>query len=484
MKSRDIHLKVPEVYVPLFDDSEQVENILLWGGRGAGRSYTAAYYVLLYCMTCKPDETFFVGRLYADDIEKTVFRQIRICAQDLGIKFLEESKERVLLDGGCEIRFDSFKDELNLRSSPKTVGLWYEEAQQADNLITLMNLRATARRVKGKFRFIATMNRTKPNDAMWTLFARLGADKKKVFYACVWDNPFADGNVLTEWEEAKAQLARGDMTEDEYNLVWRGLPAMDGENTFYKWRFLERALGLGEAEINEELLVGRVAGVDLAYGGADFCVYTELEVFNDGKRRIVRTETWKPISNADTAGRITQFCREGHVLRVGIDAGDGGGKGIWQDVSNNFPASEGDFFTEQTKVIRYVPGIALKNAVVGGYMAANKRAFDHLTLRNDLELGRVYALPIRYVDVMANIWRTSTRDGKFYIESKAENKKHTGKSPDENDSMVIANTMANELLGEYEKSGVNPFLAKNVLKKSLGFGRILTKGRKGLPKWL
>lgn len=483
MKNRDINLSVPAVYLPLFEQ-DTPENILLWGGRGAGRSYTAAYYVLLYCMTCQPDETFFVGRLYADDIPSTVARQIRICAQDLGIRFLEESKDRFALDGGCEIRFTSFKDELNLRSSPKTVGMWYEEAQQADNLITLMNLRATARRVKGKFKFIASMNRTKPNDAMWTLFARIPESKKKVFYACVWDNPFADGNVMTEWNEAKEQLKNGDMTEDEYNLVWRGLPAMDGENTFYKWRFLERALNSGADEINPELLVGRVAGVDLAYGGADFCVYTELEVFSDNKRRIVRTETWKPISNADTAGRITQFCREGNVLRVGIDAGDGGGKGIWQDVSANFPETNDEIFSKKCSVIRYVPGVALKNAVISGFMAANKRAYDHLALRNDLELNRVFALPVRYVDVMANIWKTATRDGKFYIESKAENKKHTGKSPDENDSMVIANTMANELLKEYEKSGMNVFLEKNGLKNNSGFGRMLSKGKKGLPKWL
>jgi hypothetical protein len=213
-------------------------------------------------------------------------------------------------------------------------------------------------------------------------------------------------------------------------------------------------------------------------------VYTELEVFSDLKRRVVRTETWKPISNADTAGRITQFCREGQVLRVGIDAGDGGGKGIWQDVSANFPFNEQNFFENQCKVIRYVPGVPLKNAVIGGFMAANKRAYDHLALRNDLELNRVFALPVRYVDVMANIWKTSTRDGKFYIESKAENKKHTGKSPDENDSMVIANTMANELLQEYEKTGANPFLVKNVLKNAFGSGKIMTKGKKGLPKWL
>lgn len=483
MKSRSVHLQVPEVYLPIFG-SDCKENILLWGGRGAGRSYTAAYKVLLYCMTCRPEETFFVGRLYADDIAASVARQIRICAQDMGIKFLEESKERILLDGGCEIRFASFKDELNLRSSPKTVGLWFEEGQQSDNLITLMNLRATARRVKDKFMFIVSMNRTKPNDAVWTLFSRMPEKDKTVVYACVWDNPFASGSVRTEWEQAKTQLARGDMTEDEYNLVWRGLPAMDGENTFYKWRFLDAAQSTGDDEINPELLIGHVAGVDLAYGGADFCVYTELEVYSDKKRRIVRIETWKPISNADTAGRITQFCREGGVVRVGIDAGDGGGKGIWQDVSANFPQTDFGFGGRGCKVVRYVPGVALKNVVVAGIMAANKRAYDHLDLRNDLELGRVFCLPVRYVEVMANIWKTATRDGKFYIESKADNKKHTGKSPDENDSMVIANTMANELLKEYENSAAAPFSATKGLKKNFGFGIIRSKGKKGLPKWL
>lgn len=483
MKTRNIDLSVPEIYLPLFAP-DCPENVLLWGGRGGGRSYTAAYKILLYCMTCEPDQTFFVGRQFFDDIEKSVARQIRICAQDLGLKFLEDSKERVLLDGGCEIRFESFKDELNLRSSPKTVGLFFEEAQQCQSTVTISNLRATARRVKDKFLFMAAMNRITPADAMWSFFNRIAKKDKLVIYATVEDNPFASGSVLKEYEQAKEQLRNGDITETEFNLVWLGMPDFDGENTFYKWRFLDAAQSPGAEEVNPELYVGTVAGVDLAYGGADFCVYTELEVYSDGKRRVCRSEKWKPISNADTAGRITQFCREGHVLRVGIDAGDGGGKGIWQDVSANFPNTDGDMLANKCSVIRYVPGVALKNAVIGGIMAANKRAYDHLALRNDMELGKVFNLPVRYVDVMANIWKTASRDGKFYIESKAENKKHTGKSPDENDSMVIANTMANELLKEYEQSGSAPLYGKNILKKSFGFGRMLTKGKKGLPKWL
>lgn len=479
---KTIHLSVPDVYLPIFEETCP-ENVLNWGGRGAARSYTSGYKVLAFCMTCESDQTFYVGRYYKDDIEQSVYRQIKICAQDMGIKFLEENKDRIILDGGCEIRFESFKDELNLRSTPKTVGIWYEEAQQADSLINLMNLRATARRVPDKFLFIASMNRIKPNDAMWVLFKRLPDNEKLLTYACVWDNPFATGSVMKEWKDAKEQLARGDMTEDEYNLVWRGLPAMDGERTFYKFRFLEDAMDPG-SDINPELLIGKVAGVDLSFGGTDFCVYTELDVYSDGKRRVARVETWKPISNADTSGRITQFVRDGNIMIVAVDAGDGGGKGIYQDLCANFPPV--NTFTEyraaQVEVVRYVPGVALKNSVVAGVMAANVRAYDHLKLRNDLELGKVYNLPTRFVDVMANIWKTATREGKFYIESKEENRKHTGRSPDENDSIVIANAMANKLLKDNEG---DPRI--NALKKTFGFGNM--KGTKTtmsgrLPKWL
>lgn len=483
VRDRTARIQVPEIYLPLFDE-KCPENVLLYGGRGGGRSYTAAYKVLLYCMTCQPEQTFFVGRQFFDDVENSVGKQIRICAQDLGIKFLEDSKERVLLDGGCEIRFVSLKDELNLRSSPLTTGIWFEESQQAQSTITIANLRATARRVKGKFLFLATMNRQTPNDAMWSYFQRLSAKDKLVIYATVKDNPFATGSVLKEYEQAVEQLQNGDLTESEFNLVWLGLPDMDGANTFYKWRFLESSQEDGAEQINPELFVGRVAGVDLSYGGVDYTVYTALDVYSDGKRRVVRSEKWKPITTADTVGRITQFCREDHVLRVGVDAGDGAGITVCQDLTANFPYDGPDDFADRTKVVRYVPGVALKNAVVGGFMAANKRAYDHLALRRDLELGKIFALPVRYAEVMNGIWKTASRDGKFYIESKAENKKHTGKSPDENDSMVIANTMANELLKEYEQSGSAPLYGKNILKKSFGFGRMLTKGKKGLPKWL
>lgn len=471
-------LTVPEVYLPLFQ-AKTAENVLLWGGRGAGRSYTAAYKVVLFCLGKPDDCTFFVGRYYKDDIEKSVFRQIRIAIKDLGVQTEEFSKERIKLRGGCEIRFESFKDELNLRSSPKTIGVWYEEAQQADNVINLVNLRATARRVPDCFLFIATMNRTKPNDAMYEMFKRLDDKEKLVIYACVWDNTFASGSVMKEWEDAKKQLECGDITQDEYDLVWRGLPNMDGERSFYKYSFLEASKDSGEGLLNDEVYLGKVAGVDLAYGGTDLCVYTEMEVYADKRRKVVRAESWKPVSAKDTAGRITQFIREGNVSICGIDGGDGGGKGIYEDVSGNFGRTD-------VEIVRYVPGVPLKNTVVAGLMAANMRAYSHMKLRNDLELGYVFGVPGRYVDVMANIWKTSTREGKVYIESKEENRKHTGRSPDENDSLVICNEMANKML---KTSNGDTILNNKIksLQNVSSFGRIgsmISKGKKGLPKWL
>ena len=478
MKSIVKDIKVPEVYLPLFSPNCP-ENVLLFGGRGGGRSYTAAYKVVSFCMGKPDDCTFFVGRLFKDDIEKSVFRQIRIAMKDLGVKADEVSKERIKLHGGCEIRFESFKDELNLRSSPKTIGIFYEEAQQADSVITLMNLRATARRVPDCFLFIAAMNRTKPNDAMWELFKRIDEKDKLLVYACVWDNPFASGSVMTEWEQAKRQLDRGDLTPDEYDLVWKGLPNMDGEKSFYKYSFLEASKDKGDGILSDELYIGKVAGVDLAFGGTDLCVYTEMEVYADKKRKVVRAESWKPVSNKDTAGRITQFIREGNVLICGIDGGDGGGKGIYEDVSGNFRRQD-------VEIVRYVPGVPLKNSVVAGLMAANMRAYSHMKLRNDLELGNVFGVPARYVDVMANIWKTATKEGKVYIESKEDNRKHTGRSPDENDSLVICNEMANTLL---KKQVGDPILNNklNMLKNvfvSANIVSVKSKGKKGLPKWL
>lgn len=478
MKTTTKNLEVPEVYLPLFAE-QTPENVLLWGGRGAGRSYTAAYKVVMFCLGKPADCTFFVGRYYKDDIEKSVFRQIRIAIKDLGVKTEEFSKDRIKLVGGCEIRFESFKDELNLRSSPKTIGVWYEEAQQADNLINLMNLRATARRVPDCFLFLATMNRTKPNDAMFELFKRLSDSEKLEIYACVWDNKFASGSVMTEWESAKRQLSAGDMTQDEYDLVWKGLPNMDGEKTFYKYSFLEAAKDSGADQLHPDMMVAKVAGVDLAYGGTDLCVYTEMEVYADKKRRVVRAESWKPVSTMDTIGRITQFIREDNVDICGLDAGDGGGKGVYEAVSSNFKNSG-------VEIVRYVPGVTLKNTVVSGLMAANMRAYSHMKLRNDLELGLVFAIPPRYVDVMANIWKTSTREGKVYIESKEENRKHTGRSPDENDSLVICNEMANRHLNGIT---TDPLTASklNILKNVCNFDSIRTirtKGKKGLPSWL
>lgn len=478
MKTSTTELKVPEKYLPMFSP-DCPENVLCYGGRGAGRSYACAYKVVLFCMGKPDDCTFFVMRYYKDDIPKSVHRQIRIAMNDLGVKAEEISQDRIKLKGGCEIRFESSKDELNLRSSPKTLGCWLEEGQQNENIINLMNIRATARRVPDCFLFLVSMNRIKPNDACWELFKRMDDKDKLIIYACVWDNPFASGSVMTEWSQAKSQLERGDLTQDEYDLVWRGLPNMDGERSFYKYSFLEASKDSGEGLLNDEVYLGKVAGVDLAYGGTDLCVYTEMEVYADKRRKVVRAESWKPVSAKDTAGRITQFIREGNVSICGIDGGDGGGKGIYEDVSGNFGRTD-------VEIVRYVPGVPLKNTVVAGLMAANMRAYSHMKLRNDLELGYVFGVPGRYVDVMANIWKTSTREGKVYIESKEENRKHTGRSPDENDSLVICNEMANKMLKNSNGDSILNNKIKSLQNVS-NFGRIgsmISKGKKGLPKWL
>lgn len=478
MNTKTVNIKIPEVYLPMFQDGAP-ENIIMWGGRGGGKSYAAAYKVVSFCMGKPSDCTFFVGRLYADDIQQSVFKQIRIAMNDLGVKAEEISKDRIKLKGGCEIRFSSFKDELNMRSSPRTIGLYYEESQQAENIITLMNLRATARRVPNCFLFITSMNRLKPNDAMWELFKRIPDSEKLEIYSCVNDNPFASGSVMVEYTQAKQQLERGDMTEDEFNLVWKGLPNMDGDKTFYKYSFLEASKDSGASQLHPDMLIGKVAGVDLAYGGTDLCVYTEMELYADKKRRVVRAESWKPVSNMDTIGRITQFVREGNLNMCGLDAGDGGGKGVYEAVSENFRRND-------VEIVRYVPGVALKNSVVAGHMAANMRAYSHMKLRNDLELGLVFGVPSRYIDVMANIWKIATREGKVYIESKEDNRKHTGRSPDENDSIVICNEMANRFLANVRGDPVlNHKLngLKNVYESAI-IGAVKTKGRKGLPKWL
>lgn len=431
-------LRIPAIYLPIFE-KDCPENVLLWGGRGSGRSYTAGYKVLTFCMQAQAGDTFFVGRYFKDDLESTVIKQIKICAMELGIPFIEDSKERVVLPNGCIIRFESFKDETNLRSSPQTIGFWYEECQQADNLEVLMNLRATARRVADRFFTIWTMNRLTPKDSAFDMFERMSPDMKLVVYACVFDNEFAKGSVYQEYLEAKKQLARGDMTEDEFNLVWLGLPSMDGERTFYKYRFLDLARDDGKDSLDYADFVGRVAGVDLSFGGADFCVYTLLDCFVGGKKKIVRTEKWKPISSLDTAARISEWCRADNVKIVATDSGDGGGKDIYERLQQLLPSN-------LCEVYRFVPGTPLKNGIYAGISAANMRAYEHLRLRNDLELGRVFALPDKYITSMASLWKIDMRDGKFYVESKSDNKKHTGKSPDENDSLVIANAMSHRFM--------------------------------------
>lgn len=424
----ELSIQTPEIFVDMFQDTE-TENWNLWGGRGRGASTNAARKVLQYCTTCEPDWTFVAGRHYEDDVEESVAKQLMIACQEM--KLVARRKgDRIYLPVGCSILLTGLNSELNLRSIPKTCGLWFEEAQQATSTQTLANLRATTRRVN-RYLYIQSMNRVLKADPAWIAFKRIPERYRKEIYGTVLDNPFASDSVLQEYNNALEALQKGELSQEEFDLVWKGLPYDVGDDNVYRYSDLEEA----NKTTHDAPIIGCVIGQDLAYGGLDKNVMCLLNIHADGHYSVAFYDWWKTITSSDTKGRLVSAYQQYRPKAIGLDAGDGGGMTMYSELQElGVSVAE-----------RFVPGVSLKG---GSGMPANLRAKATLLLADKIKARKIHNLPQCFVDDMAEIRKHRSGEGAWLIEKKEDMRKRIHRSPDFHDALAIACYYADKLFKE------------------------------------
>lgn len=464
-------LKVPEVYMPLFDGTIErlgIRYVLLWGGRAGGRSVQAASKFSLDMGKMPKGCRGMAARWRFNSLKDSSKAEIEAAIDNM------ELPARTMTDGvkfptGAEISYDQLADVGAWKSIKNLVRVWVEEGQFVEKKENLIALDNTLRPPEGSGvqpLMIISMNRITPHDPAWDFIMSQPDDKKLVIYATIDDNPFAPKSLVETRDNAKKAMEEGRpgaMTREEYQLEWEGIPSDVSADGLYSYSAMERAR---EPHTNNEI-VAYVAGQDLAYGGMDSCVFTVLGIHADGHKSYISHEKWRAITAADTRGRITTLVRAANYPAIlGLDAGDGGGLSMKTDLEGNLGT---------TQVERFVPG----DGKVFPNGAGNTRAYASMCLSEALNEGKIHNLPQCFIDDMAPIRKRRASEGKVYIERKEDLRKRMGKSPDLHDSLVIANYYADKYIRTQlpkarTRTGNSPFVRMAQEKRGI---QIVNRGR-------
>lgn len=448
-------LKVPEIYMPLFDGTVErlgIRYVLLWGGRAGGRSVQAAAKFTLDMAKMPKGCRGMAARWRFNSLKDSSKAEIEAAIDNM------EIPAKTLLDGvrfptGAEVSYDQLADIGAWKSIKNLVRVWVEEGQFVEKKENLIALDNTLRPPEGSGiqpLMIISMNRILPHDPAWDFIMSQPDDKKLVIKATIDDNPFAPKSLVETRDNAKQAMLEsrpGAMTKEEYELEWEGVPSDVSADGLYSYAALERCIPKHERDD----YVAFVAGQDLAYGGMDLCVFTVLGIHPDGHKSYISHEKWRAITAADTRGRIVSLVRAANYPKIlGLDAGDGGGMTMKSDL-------EGMVGT--TEIKRFIPsgGTSFPNN------AGNMRAYASLLLSECVNDGKLHNLPQCFIDDMSPIRKRRAGEGKIFIEKKEDIRKRMGKSPDLHDSLVIANYYADEWIRKQmpkadHYSGHSPFV--------------------------
>lgn len=122
---------VVPAYEKAFYDKSEI--LLLWGGRGSGKSYFAAQKVVIRCVS-ESNHKFLVIRRYSNKIRGSVYEQIEKVIYDLGFEndfiFNKTTLEIKHKKTGSRIVFHGLDDGEKLKSITGITGIWIEEATE------------------------------------------------------------------------------------------------------------------------------------------------------------------------------------------------------------------------------------------------------------------------------------------------------------------------------------------------------------------
>lgn len=208
----EIDIKVPKVFIPLYKTDKRYN--VLYGGRGSGKSWAAAYYCIIQAIESK--RRILCTREIQRTIKDSVYKLLSdIISND---NFLSKTfvikNDTIQCVNGSEFIFRGLRHNVQEIKSTEGIDIcWVEEAQsisaQSDDILT-----PTVRKPGSKL--IYTYNPYSPKDVIYTKYIQSNRDDVLAIKSNYYNNPYLPDVIVQE--------AEYDRTHNVtlYNHKWEG----------------------------------------------------------------------------------------------------------------------------------------------------------------------------------------------------------------------------------------------------------------------
>lgn len=195
----NIEFNVPKIFIPLFNSTKRYN--ILYGGRGSGKSWAAAYYCIIKAIEKK--RRILCTREIQRTIKDSVYKLLTdiIKQNEYLQKMFVIRSDAILCVNGSEFIFKGLRQNVQEIKSTEGIDIcWVEEAQsisaQSDDILT-----PTIRKKESKI--IYTYNPYEPKDVVYTKYIMADRDDVLAIKANYYNNPYLPDVLIKEAEYDK-----------------------------------------------------------------------------------------------------------------------------------------------------------------------------------------------------------------------------------------------------------------------------------------
>jgi PBSX family phage terminase large subunit len=408
-------MQIPEVMLPLFENPH-THNIIE-GGRGGAKTRTIAG-LIVWAMNKTPLKVI-CGREIQKSLKDSSFAVIRdeIYRQGKADRFLiKDSRSEIISKTGARAVFIGMQNHTidSIKSYEGFHWFWGEESQSIskeslDIMIPTLRTDNYFELEFGQYQFvfplrmfIYTMNPYTWNDPIKIVLPETREDTQYII-TNYYNNPWFPESLEKERLEAKEN-----MTIEEYNRIWEGIPFEDAEKVVISRKKVEDA-----AQRQASLDGGFVVGADIARFGNDKTVFYKRQGFQIIDKMILSKQDTQTV-----ARHLHDFAAGAKIMIDDTGVGGGVTDKLKELKDNVVPINFGGKPMDKKKYPDIISEMWFNISDL----------IDEIGISNDNEL--IIELSTRYFKY--------TADERRKVESKEEYKKRTGRnSPDLADALIL-----------------------------------------------
>ena len=288
-------LNLPPKLLPMVAEFNDFTYFYLEGGRGSGKTHSAARFILYLAEHRKI--RVVCGRELQANIEESVYTVLKDLIAQYNLAYDVFAHKIVHKFSGSEFRFKGFREHgsVSVKGLEGVDILWIVEAQSITKTTLEIIIPTVMRNQTAKIFF--TMNRYMRDDAVHE-FCAGRADVKHITIN-YFENPHCSLSLKNEAEILRLR------SERDYNHVWLGHPLSQADDFLFNYDKLHESIG--RLPFGETFYKQRVLGIDFAAQGNDQCVATVLDRMSNQHWQITERLPWDEPDTTVSIGKIVDL---------------------------------------------------------------------------------------------------------------------------------------------------------------------------------